>query len=104
MNITFIVGNGFDINLGARTSYNDFYKSLTPRQIIANEIYRDIIRFKIPESIINHELINKYTEIKISNDKSKDEWRTFISENEIDNFNEFKDTIELLKKYNWNYK
>ena len=101
MNITFIVGNGFDINLGARTSYNDFYKSLTPRQIIANEIYRDIIRFKIPESIINHELINKYTEIKISNDKSKDEWRTFISENEIDNFNEFKDTIELLKKYNY---
>lgn len=101
MNITFIIGNGFDINLGARTSYNDFYKSLTPYKIIGNDIYKDIIQFKIPESIIDHELINKYTEIKTSNSELEEEWRIFISENKIDNFNEFKETIELLKKYNY---
>lgn len=101
MNITFIVGNGFDINLGARTSYNDFYKSLTPYQIIGNEVYRDIIQFKIPESIINHKLINKYTEIKKNDNELEEEWRIFIPKNKIDNFNEFKETIELLKKHNY---
>lgn len=101
MNITFIIGNGFDINLGAMTSYNDFYKSLTPFKIIGNEIYRDIIQFKIPGPIINNELINKYTEIKTSNNELEEECRVFIPENKIDNFNEFKEVVKLLEKYNY---
>ena len=27
MNVTFLVGNGFDINLGLKTKYTDFYPS-----------------------------------------------------------------------------
>lgn len=26
MNITFFIGNGFDLNLGLKTRYKDFYK------------------------------------------------------------------------------
>lgn len=26
MNVTFLIGNGFDINLGLKTSYKDFYE------------------------------------------------------------------------------
>ena len=25
MNVTYIIGNGFDLNLGLKTSYKDFY-------------------------------------------------------------------------------
>ena len=41
MNITFFIGNGFDLNLGLKTSYKDFYlyfKQKYPENIIAKEI------------------------------------------------------------------
>lgn len=51
MNITFMIGNGFDINLGLDTKYTDFikvYRSIQPRD---NKIIR---RFK--EEIIEQNL------------------------------------------------
>lgn len=41
MNITFLIGNGFDLNLGLKTSYKDFYKyyiSKEPKDFIAKNI------------------------------------------------------------------
>ena len=29
MNITFLIGNGFDLNLGLKTTYSDFLKEYT---------------------------------------------------------------------------
>lgn len=44
MNITFLIGNGFDLNLGLKTSYRDFYKYFVehyPDNIIAKAINKD---------------------------------------------------------------
>ncbi len=44
MNITFMIGNGFDLNLGLRTSYKDFYKyyiEQEPNDLIAKSIRND---------------------------------------------------------------
>lgn len=44
MNITFLVGNGFDLNLGLLTSYKDFYKYYIKREpddLIAKSISND---------------------------------------------------------------
>ncbi|WP_139692964.1 AbiH family protein [Sporolactobacillus terrae] len=43
MNVSYLIGNGFDLNLGARTSYNDFYNYLkrvpvVNKDVIINEI------------------------------------------------------------------
>ena len=32
MNITYIIGNGFDINLGLKTSYRDFYEYILAQE------------------------------------------------------------------------
>lgn len=43
MNVTFFIGNGFDINLGLSTSYSDFYKyCLSPEEQSTNKIQRKI--------------------------------------------------------------
>lgn len=44
MNITFLIGNGFDLNLGLKTSYKDFYKyyiNKAPNDLIAKSIKKD---------------------------------------------------------------
>lgn len=44
MNITFLIGNGFDINLGLKTRYADFYKYYMehdPNDIISKSISKD---------------------------------------------------------------
>lgn len=44
MNITFLIGNGFDLNLGLKTSYKDFYKyyiKKEPKDFIAKSISSD---------------------------------------------------------------
>lgn len=32
MNVTFLLGNGFDLNLGLSTSYKDFYSYYTKKE------------------------------------------------------------------------
>lgn len=43
-NITFLIGNGFDLNLGLKTSYRDFYGSLVKDS--KNAIIREILEEK----------------------------------------------------------
>ncbi len=41
MNITFLIGNGFDLNLGLKTRYTDFYKYYmehNPNNLISKSI------------------------------------------------------------------
>ena len=46
MNVTFLIGNGFDINLGLDTRYSDFYpyfiKNASSDNMIRNWISKDI--------------------------------------------------------------
>lgn len=61
MKITYIIGNGFDINLGLRTSYENFYKWYV-RQ--SSEKDPDVVKkFK---SEINNHIEKKGTEINWS--------------------------------------
>lgn len=53
MNVTFLLGNGFDLNLGLSTSYKDFYSYYTkkePNDFIAKSIskkLRTVVRFRV---------------------------------------------------------
>ena len=51
MNITFLLGNGFDIGLGLKTRYEDFYKQYTKISSADSEI---IINFK--NDLLNEDL------------------------------------------------
>lgn len=42
MNITFLIGNGFDLNLGLKTSYKDFYKYYTSK--VSNDLIADSVK------------------------------------------------------------
>lgn len=42
MTVTFLIGNGFDINNGLKTRYGDFYKTIDQSKIDNNMIYREI--------------------------------------------------------------
>lgn len=47
MNVTFLVGNGFDINLGLKTKYTDFYPSYLAKG------YNDILSKDIEDNYKN---------------------------------------------------
>lgn len=42
MNITFLIGNGFDIQMGLKTSYTDFYDNVVASKLTENQIYNSI--------------------------------------------------------------
>jgi len=42
MNVTWLIGNGFDLACGLKTSYPDFYKSTYVQNNTTNQIYQDI--------------------------------------------------------------
>ncbi|EMG27701.1 AbiH family protein [Listeria fleischmannii] len=42
MNITFLIGNGFDIEIGLKTKFSDFYKQLRDEKRKRNHIYKEI--------------------------------------------------------------
>ncbi|MFS7002814.1 AbiH family protein [Carnobacterium maltaromaticum] len=44
MNFTFIIGNGFDINLGLRTKYTDFYEYIKKNNLLESNIFFEKIR------------------------------------------------------------
>lgn len=46
MNITFLIGNGFDIQLGLKSSYSDFLRSYTPNWNGSNSNNKNIADFK----------------------------------------------------------
>lgn len=60
MNITFFIGNGFDINLGLQTKYSDFYTyfidNASPDNMIKNWISKDIKLWADLEEKLGEEL------------------------------------------------
>lgn len=60
-NVTFIIGNGFDLSLGLKTSYRDFYKHVSSRNLHPNNrIYKAIA--EAPETWADFEIaLGKYT-------------------------------------------
>ena len=50
LNITYILGNGYDIQLGLKTAYSDFYEYLIKnrsKELENNSIFKEIVSDKI---------------------------------------------------------
>lgn len=63
MNITFFIGNGFDLNLGYKTSYRDFYDFYTrkyPDDLLGQNIQEDYESWADLESGLGSFYKNKY--------------------------------------------
>jgi hypothetical protein len=64
MNVLYIIGNGFDLNLGMKTSYSDFYKYYT--QIPSKSQSISTLKTNIAKGILNWSdlelALGKYTE------------------------------------------
>ena len=97
MDVVFLLGNGFDINIGMKTRYCDFYDYYF-KQISLNNIIKTFKnnRLMIPNSIINKEIIENtnvineisagFMDVTISFDsnveKAKEIMKNVIIENE----------------------
>ena len=80
MNITWIIGNGFDIRCGLETTYNHFYKWLAENKNISdNGIY----------AAITKDGVNQWSDLE----KKLGEYSKNITEDE---FNKFEKDIEML--------
>ena len=55
MYITFLIGNGFDINLGLKTSYSDFYDCYKNRASKDSVILRWMNEDKASEASLDYE-------------------------------------------------
>ena len=81
MNITFLVGNGFDINLGLKTQYKDFY----PYYLEKNQKKDDLIL-----NAIRNESYELWADLEAKLGDLLSE----ISEDQIDQFLDDKERIE----------
>lgn len=97
MKITYIIGNGFDINLGLKTGYDDFYKWYAEQNIEATSEEVKRFRSEISE-YINNKCQKKGTAIdwsdlelalgRYSDNIPEDQFRTFLF-----------DIVDNLKSY-----
>lgn len=79
MNITFLIGNGFDLNLGLKTGYKDFkkyYYSKNPTDKLS--------------LLLKDEIIDYWSDLESSLGKTLEQY----SENEIDDFLDSKESME----------
>lgn len=60
MNVTYIIGNGFDLNLGLKTSYKDFYKYYTKRPSSTLEIEA------LKDSIKDDQTLENWADLEMS--------------------------------------
>lgn len=60
MNVTYIIGNGFDLNLGLQTSYKDFYNYYTKRSSSTPEIEA------LKDSIMNDQTLENWADLEMS--------------------------------------
>ena len=97
MNITFLIGNGFDINLGLRTRYIDFYRDYSSKN--ANDDTPAIKAFK-------SEITQYIKDDTHKDDKDIDwrdleialgEWTNKLKEEEVEPF--YLDLIDSLRNY-----
>ncbi len=86
MNITFLVGNGFDISAGINTSYEEFYKWYCDESRPSDETESDAVK-KLKKSIKNREENKNWSDLEIG-------LAEYTSEIEFKNSQEFIDGYE----------
>lgn len=102
MKVTFLVGNGYDLNLGLRTTYKDFYKNYVSKlglKVIENNVLYDSISTDI-EDWVDFETrlglftfpVNNTNKIKLIAKSKK------LSDDNTDIENEINDEINLSNK------
>lgn len=105
MNVTFLVGNGFDINLGLHTGYQDFYpyflSHASENNMIKKWISKDIELWSDLEERLGVELQNLLSDEKDQFIQDKAEMDTLLSdylEQEQDRFDCEKQKSEVVKE------
>lgn len=106
MNIVYIIGNGFDINLGLKTRYSDFYKyyqSIKPESKIIEKLKKEILDNYDTWSDLEIAL-GKYTENMSSTEEFDEIFEDIIEKLALyleEQENEFKSSnVNLEKFYN----
>ncbi|HIR76484.1 MAG TPA: hypothetical protein IAB97_06215 [Candidatus Choladousia intestinipullorum] len=66
MNITFLIGNGFDINLGLKTRYSDFYPYFIEKSTETNMIRTWLEADELLWADLEEQLGNKLENVKES--------------------------------------
>lgn len=99
MNTVFLIGNGFDINLGMNTRYKDFYKYYKRQS--SSSVLIDLLKIDISENIDDWSdlelALGRYTE-KLKSTKEFDD----IFEDILDNLAEYLQKVE--SQYNYSNK
>lgn len=83
MNITFLLGNGFDINFGLKTSYKSFY----------NYLKKSKIRNKLIENILSDLECELWSDLELG---LGNYLSNINAESEIEDFLNEKETVESL--------
>lgn len=86
MNILFIIGNGFDLNLGLKTSYNDFYRYYNTIDSVSDKV--KILKEDIFKNFDN------WSDLELELGKYTDNIQTLEEFDEI-----FEDILEKLSLY-----
>ena len=87
MNITFLIGNGFDINLGLKTRYIDFYKYFSSRESAEDSVAVKKFKKEITEYIkdkvhnTSEDCID-WRDLEVALGK----WSKYLNEDDVDDF------------------
>lgn len=89
MNVTYIIGNGFDLNLGLQTSYKDFYNDYTKRSSSTPEIEA------LKDSIMNDQTLENWADLEYALGQYTDK----VKEGAEVMTDVYLDLVENLKNY-----
>lgn len=102
MKVTFLVGNGYDLNLGLRTTYKDFYKNYVSKlglKVIENNILYDSISTDIEDWVDFETRLGLFTfPVKNTNKIKLIAKSKKLSDDNTDIENEINDEINLTNK------
>jgi len=98
MNITFLIGNGFDVNLGLKTRYIDFYKYFSSLEsakdsAAVKKFKKEITAFIKDEVHHTSEDCIDWRDLAVALGK----WSKYLSEDDVDDFHI--SIIDSLKDY-----
>lgn len=99
MDNVLIIGNGFDLNLGLKTSYRDFLASNEFKEIINDEVNTG--RNYIKKHIVNKYNLEKWVDIELELTNFSKDNGSFIIQNKKDDlvFEDFKEIKQALLHY-----
>ena len=91
MNITYLIGNGFDLNLGLKTKYTDFYP-----YFLANSSANNIIKNWLEEDMGDDSRIELWADLELVLGECTER----LKEDDLDQFySDYDEMIDLLVKY-----